>query len=257
VNVGVVTRTPLPFTLRVVTMKTARRVSAWWWLVAACAVTLVVVAVGTAIWWAASRETRTTSYRVLGDLAGIRLDLGAADVEIDGGGGAVEIRRVDRFAFGHPSTERRSVEAGRLEIVSRCPRQVLGDCRASYRVSVPDNVAVEVMTSSGAVRLEGVRASVQVQTRSGGVAAGGFCGFSLRAISEAGDVSAAADCSTERLELRSRSGDVRAVVPTGRYRVDAESDAGRRRVRGVTADDDAPYQVQALSTTGNVTVEGA
>jgi DUF4097 and DUF4098 domain-containing protein YvlB len=149
------------------------------------------------------------------------------------------------------------VLAGRLSIVSRCPRQVLGDCRTSYRVTVPDNVAVAVITSSGAVRLTGVRASVQVQTGSGGVAAGGFCGFSLRAISDAGDVRAAADCSTERLELRSRSGDVRAVVPAGRYRVDAESDSGRRRVRGVTADDDAPYQVQALSTSGDVTVEGA
>jgi hypothetical protein len=57
--------------------------------------------------WLASRETRTTSYRVLGDLAGIRLDLGDADVEIDGGASAVEVRRVDRFAFGKPSVERR------------------------------------------------------------------------------------------------------------------------------------------------------
>jgi hypothetical protein len=240
-----------------VSISQARRVSAWSWLVAACGIALVAAGAATAIWWAASRETRTTSYRVLGDLARIRLDLGAADVEIDGGGGAVEVRRVDRFAFGHPSNERRSVSAGRLTIVSRCPRQVLGDCRASYRVTVPDNVAVEVVTSSGAVRLTGVRASVQVETRSGRVAAGGFCGFSLRAITDAGNVNAAADCSTERLELRSRSGDVRAVVPAGRYRVDAESDSGRRRVRGVTPDDQAPYQVQALSTTGDVTVEGA
>jgi putative adhesin len=253
----VVNHTPDANTLPEVSIGQARRVSAWWWLVAGCAVALVVAGIATAIWWAQSREQRTTTYRVLGDLAGIRLELGAADVEIDGGGGAVEVRRVDDFAFGHPADERRSVSAGRLTIVSRCPRQVLGSCRVSYRVTVPDNVPVQVVTSSGAVRLTGVRASVQVQTDSGGVAAGGFCGFSLRAISEAGNVSAAADCSTERLELRSRSGDVRAVVPTGRYRVDAESDAGRRRVRGVTEDEDAPYQVQALSTTGDVTVEGA
>jgi len=54
------------------------RSAAWWWLVAACAAILVVVAATLAVWWAASRETRTTSYRVLGDLAGIRLDLGVA-----------------------------------------------------------------------------------------------------------------------------------------------------------------------------------
>jgi Putative adhesin len=239
-----------------VSIAQARRVSAWWWLVAACGAVLVAVAAAVAIWWGASSEVRTTSYRVLGDLAQIRLDLGAADVEVDGGGGAVDVRRVERFAFGHPSRERHTVEAGRLTIVSRCPRQVLGACRASYRVTVPDNVAVVVTTSSGAVRLAGVRATVQVQTRSGGIAATGFCGFSLRAISEAGNVSAAADCSTERLELRSRSGDVLARVPAGRYRVDAQSDAGLRRVRGVTEDDQAPYQVQTLSTTGDVAVEG-
>ncbi len=257
VNHGVVNRTPVPITLRGVTTGRARRVSPWWWLVAGCGLALLIAAVALAVWWARTRETRTTSYRVLGDLAGVRMDLGAADVEIDGGGSAVEVRRVDRFAFGRPAIERHRIEAGRLEITSRCPRQVLGGCRPAYRVTVPDNVAVEVTTSSGTVRLSGVRASVSIQTGSGGVAADGFCGFSLRAISEAGDVNAAADCSTERLELRSRSGNVRAVVPAGRYRVDAETDAGRQLVRGVTPDDDAPYAVQALSTTGNVSVVGA
>ena len=78
------------------------RGAAWWWLVTASVLILVAVAATLAIWWAASRETRTTSYRVLGDLAGIRLDLGDADVEIDGGATAVEVRRVDRFAYGAP-----------------------------------------------------------------------------------------------------------------------------------------------------------
>ena len=233
------------------------RVSGWWWLVIGCGLALLIAAAVLAVWWAQSRETRTTSYRVLGDLAGVQLDLGAADVEIDGGGSAVEVRRVETYAFGRPVIERHSVEAGQLQITSRCPRQVLGGCRPSFHVTVPDNVAVEVTTSSGTVHLSGVRASVSIQTDSGGVAASGFCGFSLRAISEAGDVSAAADCSTERLELRSRSGNVRAVVPAGRYRIDAETDAGHQLIRGVTPDDDAPYAVQALSTTGNVSVVGA
>ena len=43
-------------------------------------------------------------------------------------------------------------------------------------------------------------------------------------------------------------------MPPGRYRVDAESDEGKRSVRGLTAADDAPFQVQALSTTGDVRV---
>jgi hypothetical protein len=235
----------------------APRTAAWWWLVAACVLVLAAAGTTLAVWWAVSRETRTTSYRVLGDLAGVRLDLGDADVEIDGGATAVEVRRIDRFAFGEPSREQRTVEAGTLTVVSRCPEQVLGSCRATYRLTVPDNVPVEIETSSGSVRLSGVRASVQVSTGSGAIAATGFCGFSLRASADSGDVGAVSECSADRLELRSRSGDVRAVVPAGRYQVDAQSDSGATRVRGITPAEDAPFQVQALSTTGDVTVESS
>jgi Putative adhesin len=231
------------------------RKAAWWWLVAACALVLVGVAAMLAIWWAATRETRTTSYRVLGELSGIRLDLGDADVEIDGGGAAVEVRRIDRFAYGAPSEETRTIEAGTLSIVSRCPDQVLGSCRASYRLTVPDNVPIDVETSSGAVRISAVRASVQVNTHSGPISAAGFCGFLLRASSDTGDVSAVSECPPERFELRSRSGDVHAVVPAGRYEIDAQSESGVSRVRGLSDADDAPFQVQALSTSGNVLVE--
>jgi hypothetical protein len=234
-----------------------QRPRAWWWLVTASALVLVLAAGVLIAWWAATRETRTSTYDVLGDLAGITLDLQDADVQIDGGSTAVEVRRVDRYAFGRPATERRSVSVGVLTLVSRCPDQVLGACSAGYRLSVPDNVPVTIRTSSGAVHLSGVRASVQVTTGSGGVTATGFCGHALSAVSDSGAVSASAECSVEQLTLRSRSGDVHATVPTGRYRVDAASDSGSSRVRGVTAADDALFQVQALSTSGNVTVDGA
>jgi hypothetical protein len=234
------------------------RSAAWWWLVAACAAILVVVAATLAVWWAASRETRTTSYRVLGDLAGIRLDLGDADVEIDGGATAVEVRRVDRFAYGAPSVERRSVsEDGTLSISSRCPDQVLGSCRASYRLAVPDNVPIDIRTGGGSVNVSGVRASVTISTGAGPITASGFCGFLLRANSDSGDVRALSECSADRLELRSRAGDVRAVVPSGRYQIDAESETGTVRIRGLTNAPDAPFQIQALSTSGDVSVEAA
>jgi hypothetical protein len=215
---------------------------------------LVAGAVMLAIWWAVTLQTRTTPYRVLGDLAGIRLDLGDADVEIDGGATAVEVRRVDRFAYGAPSDERRSIAGGTLTIVSRCPRQVLGSCRAAYRLTVPDNVPIEIETTGGSVRLTGVRASVHVTTGEGAITATGFCGFLLRSSSDSGDVRATSECSADRLELRSRTGDVRVVVPSGRYQIDAQSDSGTSRIRGLTNVDDAPFQVQALSTSGNVFV---
>ena len=233
------------------------RPSAWAWLVAVSAVLVGALVAGLVVWWAASRQTRITSYSVQGSLAGLELDLGAGDAELVGAGqGALEVRRTDRFAFGHPSRERRDVEHGVLRIASSCPTTVPSGCSVSYRVAVPDNVPVTVRTTTGAVRLGALRASARVQTDSGDVTVDGFCGFRLTARSRAGDLSATAVCSPERMELRSTEGDVRAVVPRGLYRIDAASDAGPPRVRGLTATEDAPFLIQALSTRGAVEVQG-
>ena len=127
---------------------------------------------------------------MLGDLGAIRLELGDADVEIDGGGTAVEVRRIDRFAYGAPAEEDRRIEGGTLTISSRCPEQVLGSCSASYRLTVPDNVPLEIQTSSGSVRVSGVRASLSVNTGSGAIAADRLLRLPMRASSDSGDISA-------------------------------------------------------------------
>jgi hypothetical protein len=230
---------------------------AWWWLVAASVLVLALAAGALALSWVLTRETRTTSYRVLGDLAAVHPDLGAADVEIDGGATAVEVKRIDEFAFGKPSVEHHRIENGTLNLSSRCPEQVIGACHASYRITVPDNVPLEIQTSSGAMNLAGVRATVQLSSGSGDITATGFCGFSLRATSDDGGVTVGSECSADRLELRSRSGDVHAVVPAGRYQIDASSDSGSARLRGLTPVDDGAFQIQALSASGDVTVEAA
>ncbi len=233
-----------------------RAASPWAWLVLASALVLLLAALGLAGWWILTSERRTTTYRVVGELAGIELDVGAARVVVDGGAAAsVEVRREERFAFGHDVRERRSVRGGVLRLHARCPRTVLGDCAMAYRLAVPDNVPVAVRTTSGAVRVEGLRGSARLTTDTGSVRVDEFCGFALRAVSETGDVLASAECSPERLELRSGTGDVTARVPPGAYETDAQSDSGRRRVRGITERDGSPFRLQALSTTGDVLVE--
>ena len=66
------------------------------------------------IWWLVTAETSVASYAVRGSVSGITLDLGAADVEIVGGGDrpAVEIRRTDEFAFGRRAESRREAAGG-------------------------------------------------------------------------------------------------------------------------------------------------
>jgi DUF4097 and DUF4098 domain-containing protein YvlB len=132
---------------------------------------------------------------------------------------------------------------------------VFASCSASYRVRVPDNIPVTVRTSSGNVRFSAYRGSASINTTTGDISVGGYCGFLLQARAESGNVRASTSCSPERLVLRSRSGDVHAIVPAGRYRIDADTATGSRRVAGLTAAEDAPFQIQALSTGGDVDVE--
>jgi hypothetical protein len=233
------------------------RVVSWWWLVTASLAVLLIVAAVLAVWWARTLETRTTTYRVLGDLEAVRLDVGDANVEIDGGAPALEVRQVEKFAFGRPSAERHTVENGTLNIEARCRDQVLGTCDASFHLAVPDNVAIDIETARGTVRLAAVRASAQISTASGDVEAVGFCGFSLAASSDSGNLGVVAECPTERLELRSRSGDVSVTVPAGRYSIDAQSDTGEVHTRGLVPIEDAGFQIQAQSTSGDVTVQAA
>jgi Putative adhesin len=235
----------------------AQRRSGWAWLVTLSACVVLGVGVTIGVWWAVTSERQVTSYSVRGQLSAISLDLGDADAEIVGGRDqpVVEVRRTDDFAFGHPPVNERELSRGVLRLRSRCAQVAVGTCSAKYRLNVPNNVPITVVTRSGDVDLDGFRGSARIATRNGDIAASSFCGFLLDARAETGDVSATAACAPERLELRSRTGDVQAVVPPGRYRVDADSDEGARTVRGLVPVEDAPFQILALSGAGDVAVE--
>jgi hypothetical protein len=231
-----------------------RRLSPWAWIVAVSATIVAGGLLLLTVWGVASRENRVTSYAVRGSLDQIDLDLGAADAQVIGGGRA-QVEQTERFAFGHHADVRRTVAGGVLRIRSRCPITVLHACSATYRVTVPDNVPVVVRTGEGDVDFRGFRGSARIVTGSGDVDVRGFCGFSLQARAETGDVAADLACAPEDLTLRSSTGGVRAVVPPGRYRLDADTNAGRRLIRGLTSDATAPFAIQALSSSGDVTVE--
>jgi len=235
----------------------ARRLTPWWWLVLISALALAVAAVGFGTWWIVSSERQIATYSVRGSVTAIDLDVGTADVEIVGiAGGPIEVQRTAEFAFGHPPREARSVPGGVLRITSACPDSVIGACRTAYRITVRDNVEVTIRTTSGRVRITDLNGSARVDTGSGPIAVDGFCGFQLTATSATGSVRGVADCSPDRVELRSGSGDVHASVPVARYRVDASSDGGRATIRDLVVSDDASFAVQAISGTGDVLVDG-
>jgi Putative adhesin len=235
-----------------------RRISPWGAVVAVSAVLVVGAAAALLIASAASSQEREVRFAVRGSLSGVSLDVGAADVEVVGGGQRelLEVRRTDRFAFGHDAVLIRTVSMGELRLRSRCPKTVPHSCSSSFRLVVPDNVPVAVRASTGTVRLRGYRGSARITTRSGDIDVGAFCGFSLQARAESGDITAGAACAPQSLVLRSTDGSVRASVPSGRYQVEAESTNGDERVSGVSSVGDAPFSIQALSSSGDVAVEG-
>jgi hypothetical protein len=237
---------------------TSPRVSPWGVLVMISAVLVVGGAAALLIARVASSHEQSVSFAVRGSLNGIALDVGDGDVVIAGGGerGRLQVQRTDHYAFGHAADVERSVVGGELRLRARCPSTLPGGCSLRYRLVVPDNVPVSVRTSGGAVRFAGYRGSARVTTRSGDIDIGAFCGFSLEARAESGDIAASTACAPQELSLRSTSGSVRASVPGGRYRVEAESASGTHRVSGVVAVSESPFSIQALSSSGDVVVEG-
>jgi hypothetical protein len=234
------------------------RISRWGVVVMVSALLIVGGATALAIASVTSSHERLVSFAVRGSLSGVALDVDGADVLIAGGGqgSVLGVQRTDRFAFGHDAEVKRSVAGGELRIQSRCPNAVPRACSVRYRVVVPDNVPVTVRTRGGAVRFQGYRGSARVSTRSGDVDVAGFCGFSLQARAESGDITASTACAPQQLTLRSTQGSVRVSVPPGRYQVEAESASGRHSVRGLDVASDAPFAIQALSSSGDVSVEG-
>lgn len=240
-------------------MRAGRRLphSTWDALVWVSALILTAVAIALAVDWLVTAETRVTTYAVTGSPSGIVLNVHSGNVELLGGGtSAVEVRRTEHLSYDHHSTERRSLTGGILDIESSCPTVIVGRCSADYRITVPDNVPITVHTGDGAVHLAAFRGSATVTTGSGDVTADAFCGFSLSITTGSGNAHTTTACSPQRLSMRSDSGDLDATVPPGRYRVDAQTSSGSRKVSGISSSAQAPFAIQGITGTGDVTVRG-
>ena len=206
-----------------------------------------------------TRETRTTSYRVLGDLAGIRLDLGDADVEIDGGGhggrgAARRPVRVRQAVGGAPHHGRRPLHH-RLALPGPGARRLPHGLPADRARQRPDRDRDRRAARCGSRACARRSRSAPARGRSPRPA---FCGFSLRASSDSGDV-------TRGRRVLGRPARA-ALAQRRRARGGARPAATRSTPRATRARpasaastpvDDAPFQIQALSTSGDVTVEAA
>jgi hypothetical protein len=228
----------------------------WTVLVTASFALLLAGALLLGIWWLASARTKSAAYYT-GPAArtGIEVNVQSGDVTIVGGSRVgVFVNRTDRSVFGHDPREQVFVRDGILHLVSTCPALVVGSCVSSYRLNVPDDVPISVRADHGNISLDGYHGSADIATDHGAISVEGYCGFVLGAASASGNLTVNAACSPERLILRSDSGTIIATVPTGDYQINASSSSGSAHVYGLVNDNGAPWDIQALSNTGNVTV---
>jgi Putative adhesin len=234
-----------------------RRVSGWAAVVIACTLVVVTVLATFVVFWATSATTESTSYTALipGTLRGIEIALADGDIEIVGSSGNdVFVDRTDSGTFGQAPTERRMILGNVFRIESTCPRLVVGACEAHYRIAVPYRVRVAIEATRGDVRVNAHRGAIDLSTRSGNITVEAFCGSVVQATARGGEVDVSAACPPERVDVRTNTGDVRVAVPPGMYSVQAASIAGDAEVDGLTSLDTAPYRIQALSNSGDVSV---
>jgi hypothetical protein len=114
---------------------------------------------------------------------------------------------------------------------------------------------VAIRTKSGDVDLRGLSGRADIRTDSGDIRSHRLEPVTVRAMTDAGNVSLDLFGQPARTEARSDAGNVRVVVPYGQYRVDAIADGGTVKVEGLIRDDLAPQAIAAGTDVGDVTVQ--
>ena len=183
----------------------------------------------------------------------VRADAGNVDVRA-GLTGDVLLTRRDAWVVDRPTVSEHYAN-GVLTIKTRCGglKAVLR-CRSDLQIDAPPEVDVAVRTDAGDVDLRGLSGRADVQTTSGDIRTHRLEPVTVKATTDAGNVSLDLFGEPVRTQAQSNGGNVRVTVPYGPYRVDATTEAGNVKVEGLIRDDLAPQAIDALTNAGDITV---
>jgi hypothetical protein len=183
----------------------------------------------------------------------INADVGDVDVRA-GLTPNVVVQRHDSWLLNKPDVIQ-TYDAGTLTISTKCGGlTAILRCRSDLMIDAPPEIDLVVRGDAGDVDLRGLSGRADVETSSGDIRTHRLNPVTVRARTDAGNVSLDLVGQPTRTEARSDAGDVRVVVPFGQYRVDASADAGNVKVEGVIRDDLAPQAINALTDAGDITV---
>jgi hypothetical protein len=204
----------------------------------------------------ALHRDRTSIATVVSPVHKIVIDADSGDVDVSAGlTGDVVIHRHDAWLVDRPAVRERYRD-GVLEIDTDCGHlKAVLRCRADLSIDAPPEVDVAIRTKSGDVSLRGLQGRADIETDSGNISTHRLEPVTVKATTDAGDVSLDLFGSPTRTEARSDAGDVEVTVPYGMYRVDASAyGGGNVKVDGVIRDDLAPRAIDATTDVGDITV---
>ncbi|MFN8123227.1 MAG: hypothetical protein U0237_12445 [Thermoleophilia bacterium] len=218
------------------------------------AVVLGVFVVGAILVAILGREG-TRTLRLQGEVRKVELlsERGAATLRAGSASGA-EITAHDRWIVVRPEVDA-SIEDGTLRVKVSCPSLSLVSCSSDIVVTVPPTAQLDVKTVRGRMEVDGLDGPMRVLSEDGDVAVRGGPP-TLDARSVTGTVTADLGARPDRVLLRSETRDVRLTVPSGTYKLTADSTLGGETVTGITSDPAAPRELIASSGKGEVFVTG-
>jgi len=184
----------------------------------------------------------------------------------------VSVRLEARQTWPRQVTLETDESGGTLTLRTECSGVALplSRCSGNVVVELPGDVAAQVETGSGEVRLGGITGDVAVQTGSGDVVVSGTSGrVTLRTGSGdieveglgssggslrtgSGSIEVVAEDEPDELAAETGSGDVLIVLPSDTpYAVDVETGSGEENIQ-VATDPDSDHRIVARTGSGDI-----
>ncbi len=216
-------------------------------------------------------KTSNESYPVVG--TALSVETSSADIEVRSGD-VREItvdRKFDRNVFGSDPGEK--YEDGKLEIRDTGCGFLSFGCNTDYVITVPKGLKVSIDSSSGDQKVSGLDGAtlksnsgsieahqmggqLSLESSSGDLEASDLTATSVTGESSSGSVDLTFIEAPSSVDLKSSSGDVTVLLPSGdaKYKVDTDTSSGDETA-SVKIDPTSTRTIKAETSSGDVTVE--
>jgi DUF4097 and DUF4098 domain-containing protein YvlB len=190
-------------------------------------------------------------------LTRLEVDTDNGAVEIVGGGvDEIEIRTVLEESNEGDAEYSIDTDGDSLVLRGECDGRAWNHCQVGFKVTVPDDVDVDVQTSNGKVMIDGLAGDVDVETDNGAIEGERLATAAVRARTDNGRIQLVFDESPTVVDATTDNGaiDVRLPDDGAAYDVDAQSDNGNVDV-DVRTDPTAERTIVVESDNGAIDVE--